>query len=61
MGCKGGFVEYAYLYYAQNKAMDMATYPYQATDGNCTYSKKKGHTNMKGFEYLTNNDPNIMI
>lgn len=61
LGCKGGFVEYAYEYFKTSKAMDLASYPYTALDGNCTYNKKKGLTNTKGFEYLPELDPDSMI
>ena len=61
MGCKGGFVEYAYEYFKNYKAMDLTVYPYQAQDSNCTYNKKLGLTNMKGFAYLPENDPNVIL
>ena len=61
LGCKGGFVEYAYEYFKTFKAMDLTAYPYTALDGNCTYNKKKGLTNTKGFAYLPEYDPDSMI
>lgn len=60
-GCKGGFIEYSFEYYRTNKAMDWETYPYQDMDSNCTYNKKKGHANTKGFRYLPENDTDTML
>jgi hypothetical protein len=61
LGCKGGFVEYAYEYFKSFKAMQSDHYPYTAEDGNCTYSKKLGVTNMKGFDYIAEHDPNAIL
>ena len=62
MGCEGGWMDSSFKYIKYNKEIDTeSSYPYEAVDNACRFSKKTIGATDKGFVDLPSRDENALL